>query len=76
MAGTGARLLTIIELSTPSQKRGRAIKLRQMLNWAGLVIALAVRGLANALPLVGKTTGEISNNMPTMFTPAGHIFSI
>jgi len=40
------------------------------------VIALAVNGLANALPLVGKTTGEISNNMPTLFTPAGHIFSI
>jgi benzodiazapine receptor len=52
------------------------MKLRQVLNWVGLVIVLAVNGLANALPLNGKTTGEISDNIPTLFTPAGYVFSI
>ena len=52
------------------------MKLRQVLNWIGLAIVLAVNGLANALPLNGKTTGEISDNIPTLFTPAGYVFSI
>ncbi len=52
------------------------MKLRQVLNWVGLVIVLAVNGLANALPLNGKTTGEISDSIPTLFTPAGYVFSI
>jgi benzodiazapine receptor len=42
----------------------------------GLVVVLAVNGLANALPLNGKTTGEISDSIPTLFTPAGYVFSI
>ena len=52
------------------------MKSRQVLNWVGLVIVLAVNGLANALPLNGKTTGEISDSIPTLFTPAGYVFSI
>jgi len=32
--------------------------------------------LANALPLNGKTTGQISDNLPNLFTPAGITFSI
>lgn len=52
------------------------MKRRQVLNWVGLVVVLAVNGLANALPLNGKTTGEISDNIPTLFTPAGYVFSI
>ena len=52
------------------------MKLRQVLNWAGLVLVLAINGLANVLPLNGKTTGEISDSIPTLFTPAGYVFSI
>ena len=52
------------------------MKPRQLLNWVGLVVVLAVNGLANALPLNGKTTGEISDSIPTLFTPAGYVFSI
>jgi benzodiazapine receptor len=55
---------------------GEKMKLRKILNWAGLLVVIAVNGLANALPLNGKTTGEISNNIPTLFTPAGYVFSI
>ena len=52
------------------------MKLKQILNWLGLIIVIAVNAGANALPLNGKTTGEISDNIPTLFTPAGYVFSI
>jgi hypothetical protein len=32
--------------------------------------------LANTLPLNGQSTGEISNRLPVLFTPAGYVFSI
>jgi hypothetical protein len=32
--------------------------------------------MANALPLNGQNTGEISNRFPVLFTPAGYVFSI
>jgi hypothetical protein len=37
---------------------------------------VAVNALANILPLNGQTTGEISNRLPVMITPAGYVFSI
>lgn len=52
------------------------MKLRQILNWIGLVAVIAINAGANALPLNGKTTGEISDSIPTLFTPAGYVFSI
>jgi len=52
------------------------MKLRQILNWLGLVVVIAVNAAANVLPLNGKTTGEISDSIPTLFTPAGYVFSI
>lgn len=45
-----------------------------------MVIALfsviTVNALANILPLNNQTTGEISNRLPVLFTPAGYVFSI
>jgi hypothetical protein len=32
--------------------------------------------LANALPLGGRTTGEISDAYPNLFAPAGYTFAI
>jgi benzodiazapine receptor len=52
------------------------MKQKQILNWVGLVVVLAMNGLATALPLGGKTTAEISDSIPTLFTPAGYVFSI
>jgi translocator protein len=37
---------------------------------------IAVNTLANALPINGMTTGEISNLYPSLFTPAGVTFSV
>ena len=42
-----------------------------------LVIAtLVVNGLANALPINGQRTGEISDRFDVYFTPASYVFSI
>ncbi|TWT13457.1 DUF3810 domain-containing protein [Planomicrobium sp. CPCC 101079] len=47
-----------------------------------LVMTLAFLGivifnaLANSLPINGQTTGEISNRVPVLITPAGYVFSI
>jgi hypothetical protein len=51
-----------------------------MIDRGGSIVALAitvlVNGLANGLPLGGQTTGEISDKYPSLFTPAGYVFSI
>ncbi|NCC72436.1 MAG: hypothetical protein EOM06_03485 [Sphingobacteriia bacterium] len=52
------------------------LKVYQMLNIAGFIFLLAVNFLANALPIGGKTTGEVSASIPSLFTPAGFTFSI
>jgi benzodiazapine receptor len=46
------------------------------LNIAALVIVIVVNGLANAIPLGGQNTGEVSARYPSLFTPAGYTFSI
>jgi len=47
-----------------------------LLNLIAYLIVVTVNGLANALPLNGQTTGEISNRLNVLFTPAGYVFSI
>jgi translocator protein len=46
------------------------------LNFLGLLLVVIVNILANTLPLNGQTTGEISNRLNVLFTPAGYVFSI
>jgi hypothetical protein len=48
----------------------------RFVNVIALVLVLAMNGLAQRLPLGGKTTGELSAQYPTMITPAGYAFSI
>ena len=50
--------------------------IRQLVNVVALVATIAVNGLANALPLNGLTTGEISDRFDVYFVPAGYVFSI
>lgn len=50
--------------------------LRQSVNGLAVVATIAVNGLANALPLNGQTTGEISDRFQVYFVPAGYVFSI
>ncbi len=40
------------------------------------VLVIVVNGLANALPINGQQTGEISDRFPVFFVPAGYVFSI
>lgn len=48
----------------------------RLINALTLACMLVVNALANALPLNGKNTGEISDSYPVLFTPAGYVFSI
>ena len=46
------------------------------LNLIGFLGTVIVNGLANALPINNKTTGELSDQYPNLFVPAGLTFSI
>jgi benzodiazapine receptor len=50
--------------------------LRQSVNLLAVIATIAINGLANALPLNGQTTGEISDRFQVYFVPAGYVFSI
>ncbi len=50
--------------------------LRQWINFIFVLATLLVNGFANALPLNGQTTGEISDRFRVYFVPAGYVFSI
>ena len=52
------------------------IKLLAIINTLGLILALVLNGLANALPINGKTTGELSDAYPNLFVPTGFTFAI
>ena len=43
---------------------------------AAIVLMIVVNALANALPINGQNTGEISDRFDVYFTPAGYVFSI
>jgi hypothetical protein len=49
------------------------IKYVNLVLFAGMIV---MNYLANALPLNGKTTGELSDAFPNLFVPAGLTFSI
>ena len=53
----------------------RALK-RQLANIFALGSVLTINALANILPINGVTTGEVSDSFPSLFTPAGYVFSI
>ena len=49
---------------------------RQVINLLATVVTITINGLANALPINGQTTGEISDRFRVYFVPAGYVFSI
>ena len=51
-------------------------RLRQVVVTAGIVFALILNGAANALPLNGQTTAEISDRFRVYVVPAGYVFAI
>ena len=50
--------------------------LRQLLVVLGVIAVIVVNILANALPLNGLDTGEISDRFDIYFVTAGYVFSI
>jgi tryptophan-rich sensory protein len=50
--------------------------IRQGSNVLAALLTIVFNGLANALPLNGQTTGEISDRFQVYFTPAGYVFAI
>ena len=55
--------------------KGRLLIL-STLNLLGFLGTIIVNGLANALPINNRTTGELSAQYPNLFVPAGLTFSI
>lgn len=51
-------------------------KTLQILNLLGFGLVILLNTLANALPLNGYNTGELSERYPNFFVPAGFTFSI
>lgn len=47
-----------------------------LVNTLALIAVLVVNYLSNALPINGKTAGELSDQYPNLFVPAGLTFSI
>ena len=50
--------------------------LRQVAVILGIIAVITINILANALPLNGLDTGEISDRFDIYFVPAGYVFSI
>jgi hypothetical protein len=57
-------------------EESKGISPLQIANILGFIVMVVVNILANALPLGGKTTGELSDLYPNLFVPAGYVFSI
>lgn len=56
--------------------KNRPVTLLQVLNGSALLGMLVMNGLANSLPINGQTTGEVSDQIPSLFTPESYVFSI
>jgi benzodiazapine receptor len=63
-------------VSAPREGSRRAHLARAGLVVIATLATITVNGLANALPLNGQTTGEISDRFPVYFVPAGYVFAI
>jgi len=52
------------------------IKASSITNAIAFLAVIVVNALANALPINGVTTGQLSDEIPNLFVPAGLTFSI
>lgn len=52
------------------------ISFNQILVFLATLLTLTVNGLANALPINGMNTGQVSDSFDVFFVPAGYVFSI
>jgi hypothetical protein len=56
--------------------KSRLVLSLSILNLLGFLGTIVVNGLATVLPINNKTTGELSDLYPNLFTPAGLTFAI
>ena len=54
----------------------KARKAAALVSVAAFVLMLTMNGMANALPLNGVTTGQLSDEIPNLFVPTGFTFAI
>jgi hypothetical protein len=54
-------------------KQTLVLKIATLIAYLGMIV---VNFLANALPIAGRNTGEVSDSYPNLFAPAGITFSI
>jgi hypothetical protein len=50
--------------------------IRQIVNVLAVILTITINILANALPINGQNTGEISDSFQVFFVPAGYVFAI
>jgi hypothetical protein len=60
-------------ISVTDQKSSKVIKVVVLVTFLAMVV---VNALANALPINGITTGDVSDSFPNLFAPTGLTFSI
>ena len=51
-------------------------RILQISNFLAVVLTIVVNSLANILPINGKNTGQLSDNIPNLFVPSGITFAI
>jgi len=56
--------------------KNKVLQLLQIGNILAVILTIIVNALANILPIAGKNTGELSDNIPNLFVPAGITFAI
>jgi hypothetical protein len=54
----------------------KILQIVQLGNIIAVILTIIVNGLANLLPIGGKNTGELSDNIPNLFVPSGITFTI
>lgn len=62
-------------MQVPAAARGADV-IRQVAVAVATIVTITVNVLANALPINGQQTGEISDRFPVFFVPAGYVFTI
>ncbi|MFO7942075.1 MAG: tryptophan-rich sensory protein [Bacillota bacterium] len=60
---------------TDSQRLEVVTKMKYV-NLGSYIFMIALNAMATLLPLNGQSTAEVSAKYPTLFTPAGYVFSI
>lgn len=63
-------------MATKTYSVGQPNNVRQIINIFALGATITINALANILPINGMNSGEISDLYPSLFTPAGYVFSI